>query len=715
MQYAILVTTARGLDQLLFDEITTLCPEVSTKLIPGGVYVAGSLDDAYKLCLWSRLANRVLWILAQGPAANEQALYELANSIDWPKHMHFSTDFMVQFNGTTRSINNTQFGALRIKDAVVDRFVESGQSRPSVSKINPNLIIHARLHRDEALIAIDLSGKSLHQRHYRSDTGEAPLKEHVAAAMLYRSGFVAALAHEQAVTLVDPMCGSGTIAIEAALMASKIAPGLAREKWGFDGWLGHDKAAWTRRLTQAQDAQVVHKHTIIANDIDRKLVRIAKANADNAGVFDQITFSQKDALKFTTDAPVTLDESGMATQPMFLVSNPPYGERLGDLAGLLPMFQQFGDHLKQHFAGWRVSLLSSNRELLRQLRLRSKKEYALNNGKLECKLVNYVIDSANCEVVEQHSGQQDFANRLRKNLKKLKPFIKRADTNAYRIYDADLPDYNCAIDCYADWVVVQEYAPPKDIPAEKARRRLHDVLLQLPLILGVDTKKIALKVREQQKGKKQYQRVSQQQNRITVYEHGAEFYINPTDYLDTGLFLDHRNTRQLVKQDAKGRRVLNLFAYTGSVSVHAAKGGATAITTVDMSNTYLDWAKDNFRLNRLSGGYEFIQANCLEWLANNHQRYDLIFIDPPSFSNSKRMSGTWDVQRDHVALLADAVRCLNPGGMIYFSNNLRTFKLDLSAVQTLGLEVENISHQTLTEDFARNPKIHQCWRMVKAV
>lgn len=713
MEHNILVTTAKGLDQLLFAEIEAICPNVNLKQIPGGVYVNGEITDAYKICLWSRLANRVLWILTHAPAANEQELYNAANAIDWPAQFHFASDFMVQFNGTTKAINNTQFGALRIKDGIVDRFVEEGTSRPSVSKLSPAITIHARLHRDEILIAIDLSGKSLHQRHYREDTGEAPLKEHVAAAMLYRSGFAKALTEFDSVTLLDPMCGSGTIAIEAALMAAKIAPGLARTKWGFDAWLGHNKSIWNDLKETALAEQQSHNHRIFANDIDRNLVRIAKANADNAGVFANIQFSQKDASKLTLPVELTLDDAGMATTPAFIVSNPPYGERLGELATLLPMFNHLGDHLKSAFSGWSVSLLSSNRELLRQIRLRSKKEYAMNNGKLECKLVNYALDAANCEQIAQHSGQQDFANRLRKNLKKLKPFIKRAETNAYRIYDADLPDYNCAIDRYGDWLVVQEYAPPKDIPPEKARRRIHDVLLQLPIVTGVDTKKIAVKVREQQKGTKQYQKVNDQQNRIAVSEHGAEFYVNPTDYLDTGLFLDHRLTRQLFKAEAQGKTVLNLFAYTGSVSVHAAKGGATSVTTVDMSNTYLDWAKDNFSINRLSGAYDFIQADCVEWLKRNHKKFDLIFIDPPSFSNSKRMSGTWDVQRDHVSLIRCAVESLQPNGIIYFSNNLRSFKLADADLSDMGLTIENISAQTLPEDFQRNPKIHQCWRLTK--
>ncbi len=712
-----LVTTSRGLDALLQDEINTICPGIETKLAPGMVKVTGEIADAYKVCLHSRLANRVLWVLVHAPCANELELYNAANQIDWPSHFGHEHDFMVQFNGTTKAINNTQFGALRIKDGIVDRFVEDGLMRPNVSKLAPKLVVHARLHRDEVTICVDMSGKSLHQRYYRQSTGEAPLKEHVASAMLYRSGYVQRVRENQAsatpteLVMADPMCGSGTIAIEAALIAQNIAPAIKREQWGFTHWKLHKPAIWAGIVEQAKALQIPANEThvtVYANDMDRKLIRGAKANADEAGVFADIHFSQTDALKWTIDNQPTISLD-IDAPTHFIVTNPPYGERLGDLATLLPMFVKWGEQLKAHFANWHVSMLTSNRELLRQLRLRSNKEYAMMNGKLECKCVNYQLNEANCTQVEQHTGQQDFANRLKKNLKRLKPFIQSEVTNCYRIYDADLPEYNCAIDRYDDWLVVQEYAPPKDIPAEKARRRLHDVLLQLPMLSGVSTDKIVLKVREQMKGKAQYEKTDSLQERIVVHENGAQFYVNLHDYLDTGLFLDHRLTRQIFGQDVQGMRVLNVFAYTGSVSVYAALGKAASVTTVDMSNTYLEWAKDNFRLNKLRGGYDFQQGDCLQWIKHHSKQYERIFIDPPSFSNSKRMSQTWDVQRDHVSLIRDALGCLVNGGKIYFSNNLRSFKLDHESLNEMGFVIEDITAATIPEDFARNSKIHHCW------
>ena len=693
----ILVTTSRGLDELLKQEIIDLCPNAQIKQSPGMLQFEGTKQDAYTLCLWSRLANRVIWVLGEGKANDAQALYQTAMNIDWQMHMASRHTLSVQFIGTNFAIKNTQFGAVRIKDAIVDQFVEQGLARPSVERKMPDFPVYARLHRDNIIIGLDLSGSSLHQRAYRQQTGEAPLKEHIACAMLMRSGWTKNM-HKP---LVDTMCGSGTIVIEAAYMARNIAPGIKRSYWGFNKWLGHDASYWDSLVEQAVASQKPCSSDIFASDYNRRMIAIAKENADFAGVFNDIKFSHQDATK----------ASPPVATPGYMVSNPPYGERLGELTSLIPLFNDWGKRLKEAWKGWHVSLLSSNRDLLRVLKLRATKDYAMNNGKLECRLVNYVLDQENSRQFTEDAGNHEFANRLKKNLKRMKGWINKVDTNCYRIYDADLPDYNVAVDRYDDWLVVQEYAPPKTVSEDKARKRLQEVLLYLPAVTGISPKHIVLKVRSQQKGNKQYEKINQTGTMMEVHENGARLLVNLTDYLDTGLFLDHRNTRQKVKQLSKGKDVLNLFSYTGSVSVFAAMGGAKSVTTVDMSNTYLDWAKKNVALNKLSCPHAFIQADCTTWLSDHNGKYDLIFIDPPSFSNSKRMQGTWDVQRDHVNLLTNARRCLNDGGTLIFSNNKRGFKLDESALIDLGFSIKNITQETIPEDFARRGNIHKCWIM----
>lgn len=697
--FEFLITTSKGLDGMLHDEIAEICPDVALKSKPGQVLFSGQLSDAYKVCIWSRLANRVLVKLAEGEVNSADDVYKVADQANWPTHFGINDTFMVDFTGTNQSINNTQFGALKVKDAIVDQFSTFFDERPSVSKLSPNIRIQARMWRSILGIYIDLTGQSLHQRHYRAKTGIAPVKEHLASAMLIRSGWT----KNMQAPLVDPMCGSGTVAIEAAMMATNMAPGLKREFWGFDAWKEHDKSTWSKLLEDAERAIKSHGGLIWANDIESSIIRVAKENAGAAGVSHLIKFSQQDACMLpSTDLP-----SG------YIVSNPPYGERLSETTQLVPIFQKWGSWLKQHYKTWHLSLLTSDRDLLRQMKLAAKKEYKLMNGKLECSLVNFELDEKNCQVRENKTVNNDFVNRLNKNLVKTKKWLKNQNTNCYRIYDADLPEYNVAIDRYADYLVVQEYSAPKDVPEHKAKRRVQEVMMSLPQVTGIDANKIILKVREQQKGKNQYQKVSQRKETIEVFENGAKFQVNLYDYLDTGLFLDHRITRQLIQQKSKDKEVLNLFAYTGSVSVHAALGGAKSVTTVDMSNTYIDWAKENFKINNLKGAFEFIQGDCLTWLNRHNGKYDLMFIDPPSFSNSKRMEGTWDVQRDHIALITDALTCLNPGGEILFSNNLRQFKLDDLALVNLGLKIQDISKQTLPEDFQRNPKIHHCWSLVK--
>lgn len=312
-----------------------------------------------------------------------------------------------------------------------------------------------------------------------------------------------------------------------------------------------------------------------------------------------------------------------------------------------------------------------------------------------------------------------LANRLRKNLKHLSRWRKREQIDCYRLYDADIPEYALAIDIYqsADdatlrWVHVQEYEAPKKIDEAKTKKRLHLALGVIREVLEVPEQQLFLKVRRQQKGTAQYEKLANSRDFHEIQEGGNRFQVNFRNYLDTGLFLDHRITRSLVRELAAKKSFLNLFAYTGSASVYAARGGASSTLTVDMSRTYLDWARRNMALNGYKGKqHDYIQADCIDWLrkAAGKFQFDLIFLDPPSFSASKRMSSSFDVQRDHVSLLQNTSRLLKPDGILIFSNNRRQFKMNQAALPEL--EIENISRATLPKDFERNPKIHNCWKI----
>lgn len=307
-------------------------------------------------------------------------------------------------------------------------------------------------------------------------------------------------------------------------------------------------------------------------------------------------------------------------------------------------------------------------------------------------------------------GGDQFENRLRKDLAHLKKWATREGVTCWRVYDADLPEYAVAVDLYEGrWAVVQEYAPPASIDPAKAARRLAAVMALTPEVLGLAPDAVFLKVRERGKGGEKYGKFGEAGAMHEVREGAARLLVNFTDHLDTGLFLDHRPARFWIQEHSKGVRFLNLFAYTGVATVHAALGGAATTTTVDLSRTYLDWAASNLRANGFDIGpaHRLKQADCLAWLREDQAQYDLIFMDPPVFSNSKRMDGVLDVQRDHPWMVAECMRLLAPGGTLLFSNNLRGFVLDPMLAERHA--VRDWTRASIPPDFARNPKIHQAF------
>lgn len=697
MMNAYFASTARGLEELLKNELATLGAE-DLSITQGGVHFRAQPRTMYTCLMWSRLASRILLPLNEFNVYSDMDLYLAVQSIDWPSVFSADKTFAVHFNGTNDEIRNSQYGALKVKDAIVDSFTRKTGTRPDVAKQQPDIRINVYLNKEKASLAIDLSGDSLHIRGYRELAGQAPLKENLAAAIILRSGW------QKETPMVDPMCGSGTLLIEAAMIASDCAPGLNRYHWGFEAWGSHDRAVWESVRTEARERAnaglVSATARFFGSDTDKRVLDMARANARRAGVDKLITFQQKDATKLENPLP----DGPKGT----IISNPPYGERLESEPALIALHSVFGRVVKARFPGWRLSLFSASPELLSSLQLRAEREFKAKNGPLDCVQKNYQL-SETPPATAQDIGA-DFANRLRKNEKKLAKWAKQEGVECYRLYDADLPEYNVAVDRYADYVVVQEYAPPKTVDPNKARQRLFDVISATLAVLELPAHKLILKTRQRQKGKQQYEKLAEKQNSFQVKEYNAQLWVNLTDYLDTGLFLDHRLARKMLGQMSKGKDFLNLFAYTGSATVHAGLGGARTTTSVDMSRTYLEWAERNLQSNGLSGRqHRLIQADCLSWLAQTPEQFDLIFIDPPTFSNSKRMEDTFDVQRDHIDLMKHLKRMLRRGGTLMFSNNKRGFKLDQDGMDALGLVAQEITAKTQSQDFARNRQIHNCW------
>ena len=700
-------TTSRGFEELLKVELTELGAQ-EAKVVQGGVHYQADDETLYRTLLWSRLASRILFPLIETKIYSDLDLYAAVSGFNWLAQFDERVTFFVDFNGTNQEIRHTQFGAMRVKDGIVDYFERQGKTRPDVDKIQSDVRIHAYLNRENLVISLDLSGEALHLRGYREDAGQAPLRETLAAAIVMRSGWQAGS------PLVDPMCGSGTLLIEAAQMEAKIAPQLYRLYWGFDFWKLHNQSAWEKvkneAIELAEEKQSEIQPHFYGFDLDHRVLKKAQKNAQNAGVSHLIKWQQGDVAALKNPS---LNEVGT------VICNPPYGERLGTTPALIALYSVFGQRLKKEFCGWNVSVFSSESTLLDCLRMRARRQFKAKNGPLDCVQKNYQVSerksdesTAENELEFNRTSEvaTDFANRLQKNIKKISKWAKQQGLDAYRLYDADLPEYNLAVDRYADYIVVQEYAAPKNIDENKARQRLLDAVTATLYVTGVETNKLILKVRQKQKGTNQYEKLANKGEYFYVNEYGVQLWVNLTDYLDTGLFLDHRLTRKMIGELAKGKDFLNLFAYTGSATVHAALGGAKSTTTVDMSNTYLNWAEQNLILNDIEGKqHKLIQVDCLQWLEKCDRQFDLIFVDPPTFSNSKRMEESWDVQRDHVKLMSNLKRVLSNNGTIVFSNNKRGFKMNLVALEELGLSVVEISHKTLPLDFERNKQIHNCW------
>ena len=721
---AFFASAPRDLVSLLRRELSGLG---ATHLRAGhaGVRFRGTLEVAYRACLWSRVANRILLPLKSFQAATQEQLYAGVRRIPWSEHIPAGGTLAVDFTSSRSRLGHARFGAQKVKDAVVDQFRELSGGRPSVDRAQPDVRLNAHVDRDVATIAIDLSGDSLHRRGYRQQAGPAPLKENVAAAILLHAGWPEMA--EAGKPLLDPMCGSGTLLIEAALMAADVAPGLSRDYFGLHGWQGHDAQLWERLLEEARRRRregIPRLPAMAGSDVDAKAAARAGDSLLRAGLQGHIAIHCQDIRELQSPWP---RRTGL------LVCNPPYGERLGARDGLPELYATMGEVLRAAFQGWRLVMLLGSAALGAHLGLRPRRSQKLDNGPLACQLARYEIPAggggsvtgraANPNARPIACGGSDphatmFANRLRKNLRNIGGWARRNDIDCYRLYDADMPEYAFAVDIYRapdTWVVAQEYQAPANIPEQQVAARRNTVLETLEELLEVPAERVVFKTRRRQRGGGQYPRLATHGTLHEVRENGCRLLVNFGDRLDTGLFLDHRQIRQLVRSLASGRRFLNLFAYAGAATVQAAAGGAIATTSIDLSASHLDWTRRNLALNGFSGDrYEQVQADCLEWLRDapdDHRDYGVVLLDAPTFSNSKRMAESLDVQRDHATLIRLTARRLATDGVLIFSNHLKRFRMDHGALTAAGLDLEEISRQTIPRDFARNPRTHHCWRI----
>jgi 23S rRNA (guanine2445-N2)-methyltransferase / 23S rRNA (guanine2069-N7)-methyltransferase len=706
--YSFFASCPQEIEPLLEQECQNLGIN-STKINPRGVSFEGSLEMAYELCLWSRVAQRVFVWLHHWEVSDLDSLYAGVQKVDWPKQMGLASTLAVDVTLRQSTFEHTHYARLRVKDSIVDQFRELKGERPDVDSENPDVLVRVDVHRQLAKVGIDLSGHGLHQRGYRIKQGRAPIKENVAAAILMRTGWNELA--QSLNTLYDPMCGSGTFLIEGAWMLGDVAPGLLRSELGSPGWLGHQAELWDGAIARAHKRRKVglpklKNYRFIGHDSDTHAVQAARANAQEAGLSSCVEIKTIDLHKTLGTAP---------PGPGLLVTNPPYGERLNSTAQLQILYRQLGRHLKEDLPRWKASILTGNPDLAKTIGLKPHRRNVLMNGKLRCNLLRFDIFPDQSEVTEnigsvQRVPHSPLDNRLMKNLRKIKPYLKRETVTAYRLYDADMPEFNVAVDVYGAAVLVQEYKAPATVEDHRAQSRFNHILDVIPQALGVEPEHLYVKTRRRQKRFDQYQAAPKTNNFMTITEGGHSFLVNLSDYVDTGIFLDHRNIRKRIAQMTSGKSFLNLFGYTGTASVYAAHGGAARSVTVDHSNTYLDWAAKNFKANRLlRHDHDLVKADCVDFLQHHKDLYDLILVDPPTFSNTKSSRYDFDLQKDHIELLGLVGKRLARGGTIIFSNHFRRFKL--AEEKLVDFRVEEVTMRTIPDDFKRPRLIHQCWEL----
>ncbi len=681
----------------------------------------------YRSVLECRTAIRVLEPLGRFQVNSPESLYNAMQQVDWTEQLKVSDTLRVDAAIHDTFLTHSLYAAQVVKDAVVDQLRTPSGKRPDVSLRGASLRLALHLVGNVATIYRDAAGRSLHQRGWRTGEVEAPLSEVLAAGILAITGWWEAGATSlSAATMepfMDPLCGSGTFVIEAATIVAGMAPGLWRARrrgHGFFRFRDCDRAV-ADRLVSELEAKVrpLAEGSFFASDLDRAAVEAARACAASAGVADAIQFAE---CHFEAAVP----PSG----PGLIVTNPPYGERL-PLPRAAAILRRLGDWLVARCGGWRAAILTADTPAIKHFGLRTTARVPLMNGPIACRLLEVEIRKRERvsevatpdQVAPTSHGKRsiddqlgDFRRRLSKRFKHLSKWARRQGIEAFRVYDRDIPEIPLAIDWYAGWLHAAEYDRPHERTEIEHEVWLDRMIEAAASELGVPPGRSFLKARRRQRGTSQYEKVAERQAVLTVREGDLAFEVNLSDYLDTGLFLDHRTTRSLVRDEASGKRMLNLFCYTGAFSVYAAAGGARETVSVDLSNTYLDWTRTNLARNGFTdaGRHRTVRDEARAFLLHRARRgeapFELVVVDPPTFSRSAKSEVPWDVERDHAELLGLVADNLSPGGIVYFSTNFRRFHLATEALEKRYV-IREITNRTIPEDF-RDRRPHRCWRLV---
>ena len=746
-EYTFFATCPVYLEELLKTELEGL-GAVEIKIAHGGAEFSGELETAYKVCLWSRIANRILFPRVSFEAAGHDDIKKAAENFSWEAHFSLKSTISIDATLSKTKICTPDYAALSVKDGLVDRARNLTGGRPSVDTANPDIRLHLHVTLRTGIIYLDLSGPGLHKRGYRIESVRAGLRENTAAAVLMRAGWPfsgyggtgnsgGSGSPDQATRapiFFDPMCGSGTLVIEAAMISAGIAPALGRKSFGFEHWKMHKPGLWEGLLADARQTagsgiaglikRAGGETLFFGRDADSKAVTAARANirsSSAAALFKSGVIDIASADFFKDAAPAACDGG----RSCLTAVNPPYGERLNRDDDMLGFYSRMGEVFKTRYGGWNISVLTGHRQLSEALGLRAEKTNTVYNGGIRCTLAHFRIFNDDPEKEAEKAAGEDpggatsfddlspgaemMYNRLKKNAKRYKKWLKNTGITCYRLYDADMPEYAVAVDIYPPNVIIQEYAPPPTIDAVAASSRLREAVSAVRTFLQLPEKSIHIKKRQKQRGSSQYEK-SPGHDRMIIEEHGLKFFVDPSSYLDTGIFLDSRPIRRMIKERAEGRNFLNLFCYTATASVYAASGGAASTVSVDTSGTYLDWGAANMKINGFSGrDHSFVREDCLSWLRGALGQWDLIYLDPPTFSNSKDRDDVFDLQRDHEELIKLTASKLSPGGLLIFCCNFRKFKMNEALEEDLN--INEITESTIDPDFERKKSIHRCWEI----
>lgn len=797
----LIAACAFGLEAIVKRELIALGYEARV-LTPGRIGFEGDWTAVCEANIWLRTADRVLVEVQRFDAPDFDALFETVKAFDWSQYIPLDGQFPVIGRSRLSQLTSVPAVQRTVKKALVES-LRAFHKTETLDETGAIYKVEVALLKDEAVLTLDTTGPSLHKRGYRKLTAPAPLKETLAAALVNLSVWNASR------TLADPFCGSGTIAIEAALQARNIAPGLKRAFASTDWPVIHQRT-WEDARKQAKAKRKLDLPlNIVASDRDPDVLSLAHYHARQAGVSDAIRFTEGPFDQFASD-----EEYGC------IVTNPPYGERLEEQDRLIGLYESIPE-VMQRLPTWSLFLITNMPRFERIVQKQATRRRKLFNGRIECcyyqflgpkppsmirqRAAEAIVQSSESETIEpmptedqpaalsspsaETPAQQEtrptripmevipasepivsvaptvdlvsddsqesnvaasetetarkpavaskpeiqpvfgsindkdreqaglFKNRLVKRARHLRRWPTKRGITCFRLYERDIPEIPLVVDRYENYLHITEYERPHDRDLARHRAWLDLMRETAAESLDVPLKNTFLKQRRKGDTTGQYHKLDDAGRKIVVHEGGLKFLVNFSDYVDTGLFLDHRVARKMVMDEAAGKRMLNLFAYTGAFSVYAAAGGAKSTTTVDLSRTYLDWAGENFQINNLGAQqHQFIASDTIEFLktaAGQRKQYDLVVCDPPTYSNSKRTDSDWDVQTGYVSIFEHLKKIVAPQGVVYFSTNFRRFKFDEDFIKSLGFKFREISKTTVPEDF-RNRRIHRCWRLVRS-